>query len=231
MYIITWITCRLHTLLHTHYNFKYMACYIVYYMGHYITNYMIMIVITWVTLHKNKIFLQNLLLFSPKTQLFSPNPTAHFSTGHTVVGCGPRPCACGGVTGCLHQQYGTNSRGTFSLGGRAPAHIFGTARKEIATVGTRASRLVLISVDRANLHLYVMLVGIEGICGEAWHCPHIKHHSMLLEMVGPDELIRVSKNQAYAMRITSYFEKPGRCFEFFVFLWRRSLIGAIDCAE
>ena len=147
------------------------------------------------------------------------------------VGCGPRPCACGGVTGCLHQQYGTNSRGTFSLGGRAPAHIFGPARKEIATVGTRASRLVLISVDRANLHLYVMLVGIEGICGEAWHCPHIKHHSMLLEMVGPDELIRVSKNQFIAMRITSNFEEPGRCFELFVFLRQRSRIRAVDGAE
>ena len=50
MYIITWITCGLHTLLHTHYNFYYMACNIVYYMEHYITNYTIMIDITWVTL-------------------------------------------------------------------------------------------------------------------------------------------------------------------------------------
>ena len=33
---------------------------------------------------------------------------------------------------------------------------------------------------------------------------------MLLEMVGPDELIRVSKNQFIAMRITSNFEEPGR---------------------
>ena len=54
---------------------------------------------------------------------------------------------------------------------------------------------------------------------------------MLLEMVGPDELIRVSKNQSYAMRMATDFEVPGRCFELFEFLWRRSLIGAIDCAE
>ena len=39
---------------------------------------------------------------------------------------------------------------------------------------------------------------------------------MLSEMVGPDDLIRVSKNQSYAMRITSNFEVPGRCFELFV---------------
>ena len=50
MNIITWITLRLHTLLHTHYNFYYMACYIVDYMEHYITNYIIMIDITWITL-------------------------------------------------------------------------------------------------------------------------------------------------------------------------------------
>jgi hypothetical protein len=54
---------------------------------------------------------------------------------------------------------------------------------------------------------------------------------MLLEMVGPDELIRVSKNQSYAMRITSNFEVPGRCFEFFVFLRQRSRIRAVDGAE
>ena len=56
-------------------------------------------------------------------------------------------------------------------------------------------------------------------------------HSMLLEMVGPDESIRVSKNQSYAMRIATDFEVPGRCFEWFVFLWLRSLIRAIDYAE
>ena len=54
---------------------------------------------------------------------------------------------------------------------------------------------------------------------------------MLLEMVGPDELIRVSKNQSYAMRMDSDFEVPGRCFELYEFRWRRSLIGAINCAE
>ena len=54
---------------------------------------------------------------------------------------------------------------------------------------------------------------------------------MLLEMVGPDESIRVSKNQSYAMRMATDFEIPGRCFELLEFLWRRSLIGAIDCAE
>ena len=54
---------------------------------------------------------------------------------------------------------------------------------------------------------------------------------MLLEMVGPDELIRVSKNQSYAMRITSNFEEPGRCFELFVILRQRSRIRAVDGAE
>jgi hypothetical protein len=54
---------------------------------------------------------------------------------------------------------------------------------------------------------------------------------MLLEMVGPDELIRVSKNQFIAMRITSNFEEPGRCFELFVFLRQRSRIRAVDGAE
>ena len=39
------------------------------------------------------------------------------------------------------------------------------------------------------------------------------------------------KNQAYAIRIATDFGIPGRCFELFVFLWRRSLIRAIDCAE
>ena len=57
------------------------------------------------------------------------------------------------------------------------------------------------------------------------------HHLMLSEMVGPDDLIRVSKNQSYAMRITSNFEVPGRCFELFVFLWQRSRIRAVDGAE
>ena len=54
---------------------------------------------------------------------------------------------------------------------------------------------------------------------------------MLLEMVGPDELICVSKNQSYVMRMATDFEVPDRSFELFEFLWRRSLIGAIDCAE
>ena len=54
---------------------------------------------------------------------------------------------------------------------------------------------------------------------------------MLLEMVGPDESIRVSKNQSDAIRIATDVEIPGRCFQLFEFLWRRSLIGAIDCAE
>ena len=54
---------------------------------------------------------------------------------------------------------------------------------------------------------------------------------MHLEMVVPDESISVSKNQSYAMRIASNFEVPGRCFELFVFLWRRSLIRAVDGAE
>ena len=54
---------------------------------------------------------------------------------------------------------------------------------------------------------------------------------MLLEMVGPDESIRVSKNQSYAMRMATDFEVPSPCFEFVEFLWRRSLMGAIDCAE
>ena len=55
---------------------------------------------------------------------------------------------------------------------------------------------------------------------------------MLLEMVGPDELVRVSKNQSYVMRMATEFEVPGRCVELLEFLWRRSpLIGAIDCAE
>ena len=54
---------------------------------------------------------------------------------------------------------------------------------------------------------------------------------MLLEMVGPDESIRVSKNQSYAIRMATDFEIPGQCVELFVFLWRRSLIRAIDCAE
>ena len=54
----------------------------------------------------------------------------------------------------------------------------------------------------------------------------------LLAMTGPvDESFRVSKNQSYAIRIATDFEIPGRCFELFVFLWRRSLIRAIDCAE
>ena len=43
MNIITWITLRLHNLLHTHYNFYCMACYIVDYMEHYITNYSIIL--------------------------------------------------------------------------------------------------------------------------------------------------------------------------------------------
>ena len=54
---------------------------------------------------------------------------------------------------------------------------------------------------------------------------------MLLEMVGPAELIRVSKNQSYAIRIASNFEVPGRCIELFVFLWQRSQIRAVDGAE
>ena len=54
---------------------------------------------------------------------------------------------------------------------------------------------------------------------------------MLLEMVGPDESIRVSKTQSYAMRIATDFEVPGRCFELFELPWRRSLIKALDCAE
>ena len=54
---------------------------------------------------------------------------------------------------------------------------------------------------------------------------------MLLEMVGPDESIRVSKNQSYAIRMATDFEIPDRCFELFVFLWLRSLIRAIDGAE
>ena len=43
MNIITWITWRLHNLLHTHYDFYYMACYPVSYMEHYITNCIIVI--------------------------------------------------------------------------------------------------------------------------------------------------------------------------------------------
>ena len=54
---------------------------------------------------------------------------------------------------------------------------------------------------------------------------------MLLEMVGPDESISVSKNQSNVMRMATDFEVPGRCVELFGFLWRRSLIEAIDCAE
>ena len=54
---------------------------------------------------------------------------------------------------------------------------------------------------------------------------------MLLEMVGPDESIRVSKNQSYAIRMATDFEVPGQCVELFVFIWRRSLMRAIDCAE
>ena len=65
--------------------------------------------------------------FLQKTTFFSKLNSALFDRSH----CSRRPCACGGVTGCLHQQYGTNSRDTFSIGGRAPAHIFGPARKEI----------------------------------------------------------------------------------------------------
>ena len=53
-----------------------------------------------------------------------------------------------------------------------------------------------------------------------------------LALTGPvDESIRVSKNQSYAIRIATDFEIPGRCFELFVFLWLRSLIRAINCAE
>ena len=54
---------------------------------------------------------------------------------------------------------------------------------------------------------------------------------MLLEMVGPDESIRVSKNQSYAMLMATDFEVPGRCFELFVFLRQRSRISAVDGAE
>ena len=76
----------------------------------------------------NTRFFSKITTFFSKMTTFSPNRIAHFSTGHTAVGGSPMPCACPGVTGCLHQQYGTNSRGVFSVGGRAPARIFGPAR-------------------------------------------------------------------------------------------------------
>ena len=40
---ITFITLRLHLLLHTHYILHYMICYTGYYMAHYMTNYIILI--------------------------------------------------------------------------------------------------------------------------------------------------------------------------------------------
>ena len=54
------------------------------------------------------------------------------------------PCACPGVTGGLHQQFGTNSRGVFSVGGRALARIFGPARMQDCSDWQIVFRLVLI---------------------------------------------------------------------------------------
>ena len=50
------------------------------------------------------------------------------------------------MTGGLHQQYGTNSRGVISVGGRAPARIFGPARIQDCSDWQIVFHLVLICV-------------------------------------------------------------------------------------
>ena len=56
------------------------------------------------------------------------------------------------------QQYNTDSRGAFSVGGHAPAGILGQARKEIATL---ERRVIKISFNFSRLRQYVILAGIE----------------------------------------------------------------------
>jgi hypothetical protein len=51
------------------------------------------------------------------------------------------------VTGSLHQQYSTNSRGVFSVGGRALAHTFGPARIQDYSDWQIVFHLVLICLS------------------------------------------------------------------------------------
>ena len=79
-----------------------------------------------------------ILYFSPKIQLFSPKQNLFlqklkmrqrtFRLPQQLSRSAQKACVCAVVTDGLHLQYCTNSRGAFSVGGRAMASIFGQAR-------------------------------------------------------------------------------------------------------